>query len=341
MVQAGVCSLCTYREPVPDRPTLAYWLGREGFYTAMITSNSWFSSDWNTDYGYHYSEHPRTDSAYTIYTIGRDKLKEVKPDRWFLHIHFKEPHAPYNPPEEYIEELQHLPPIDYDISKKDGHDAAKAALNTVDEEERELLLDHFRIRYDGEMRYMDDQLDDVFSNLSLNSLLKDTLVVFWSDHGEQFWEHGDLTHAYMLHREENDGIFLFWAKNIIPDSWDGPTSLIDITPTILELYGIEQPPEVQGLPVGTAADDRPLYASAIARAGPVQSVMVDDKMLQYEWTTGYLTMYDKGVDPKQAESIFDRDDAESLELWDLLLPEIERMIPLVPEYTAQEPAMGW
>jgi arylsulfatase A-like enzyme len=44
--------------------------------------------------------------------------------------------------------------------------------------------------YDGALRYMDDQLAQLFAELDRRGLREDTLVVVTSDHGEEFWDHG-------------------------------------------------------------------------------------------------------------------------------------------------------
>jgi len=332
----------TYREVVPDRPTLAYWLGQAGFHSILISSNSWLEGDWIHDEGYDYAERPHSTNAVYIYDKGIEKLEEALDegaDRWFLHLHVKEPHCPYSPPEEYMETVKLLPPIDYDLDTNDGHEQARADLDGLSEQERALVLLHMQLRYEGEMRYLDDQLKVMFNDLERRRLLDDTMLVFWSDHGEQFWEREKVGHAYDLKGEENDAIALYWHKNLTPAIWQGPTSHIDITPTILDFFGLDRPDEVTGLPLGSAPDDRWIKAFTVARLGPVQSITRGDMRLHYYWTSGQLELYDLASDPAETLDIFDPDDPVALELWDELEADALLAEPLISEYNRVEPEL--
>lgn len=53
--------------------------------------------------------------------------------------------------------------------------------------------------YDAAIAYLDHQLGVLFRELEGAGLLEDTLIVITSDHGEQFGEHGLLTHGNSLY----------------------------------------------------------------------------------------------------------------------------------------------
>jgi len=321
------------RDPVPDRPTLAKRLDGAGFHSILITSNGWLVDDTNADYGYTYSEHPAPNLATTIYEIGRDKLLEDISNggvqRWFLHLHFKEPHVPYEPPSSYLGGLDSLSPVDVDFGDDDEHYDVIGDWESFNKDYRDLVLQHMKVRYKGEMQYMDDLMLDIWSDLQVRGLLEDTLVVFWSDHGEQFFEHGHQTHAYSLYSEENDAIGLFWSKNIIPAAWDGPTSNIDIVPTLLGLYGLTIPSDMSGMIVGSAPDDRPIHSAAVARIGTVQSVVMGDYKLHYQWNNGEKLLFDLANDPGETENIYDAKDPTVIALWNELLPRVEALDEII------------
>ena len=57
-------------------------------------------------------------------------------------------------------------------------------------------------RYDASIRQADDALGPFLDHLATSGHLDDTIVVITSDHGEEFWEHGQIGgHALSLHRE--------------------------------------------------------------------------------------------------------------------------------------------
>lgn len=324
-----------HREPVPEgTPFLATWLNQAGMYPILLSANSWLSEEWNNDQGYRISEVPGNRNATHVYETGRDHLLDARAsgqaDRWFLHLHFKEPHPAYDPPEEYLEGLAGLDPVDYDLSSYEEHYSAVGAFPSLDPEDQALVEQHLRVRYAGEVRYLDDQLRDMFAGLDALGLLDDTLVVVWTDHGEQFWEHGDLGHAYELTAPENDGVAFFWARSILPGAWEGPTTAIDLVPTLLSLYGLPMPDEVTGKPVGSADPRRPRYGASDARFGPVQMVDKERWKLQF-WWDGSLQLYDRGLDPSEAVDLYQEGHPKVKELWPLLETRVEQLEELAPE----------
>lgn len=319
-----------------DVPTLANRLSDAGWRTMLVTSNGWFSADRNTDLGFDTSERPDDRRTQSVFGTGMERLGEATAlgaDRWYLHLHVKEAHPAYNPPEEYLAGLEGLAPIEYDLTDFDEHYDAGAVWPALTDEERELLLAHLRVRYHGEVRWMSDQLEVAFEEMDAAGFLDDTLVVFWTDHGEQFWEHGEQTHAYGLNAEENDGVAFFWAKNIVPGAWDGTTSLIDIAPTVLSLLDVPTDPTVTGFPVGEAPDDRVLDFVTVGRLGPVQSVVGGGWKLVYRWTTGERWLYDVVNDPAETTDLYDPEHPQAIALGETLWPRVEAMRPLTTRFT--------
>ncbi|MDP2317183.1 MAG: sulfatase-like hydrolase/transferase [Pseudomonadota bacterium] len=319
-----------------DLPTLATRLSDGGWRTMLVTSNSWFSMDRNTDVGFETSERPDDRRTESVFGMGLDRLGEtveLGSDRWYLHLHIKEPHPSYNPPEAYLAGLEGLPPVDYDLTDSDEQYDAGDAWPAMSEEERAILLQHLLVRYHGEVQWMSDQLIQGFLELEQGGYLDDTLVVFWTDHGEQFWEHGEQTHAYGLNVEENDAVAFFWAKNIVPGQWDGATSHIDLAPTILSLLGVPSDAAITGYPAGEAPEDRVLDAVSIARHGAMQSVVKDGWKLVYRWQTGERWLYDTTDDPAELTDLYDPAHPRAVELEAALAPRIEALVPLTTRYT--------
>lgn len=320
------------RPKVPqDTPFLATWLGGHGYFSLVVTGNSWFSEEWRNTQGYT-EEHKPHGNATAVGSKGIKNLKSAirrgDADRWFMHLHFMEPHAGYDPPNSYLDELDTLEDWPEDLGNRDTHYEWRSEYPNLPDGDRELLEAHLRVRYGGEVAVLDERLAEVWADLDKNGMLDDTLVVVWSDHGEQFWEHGAQTHAFTLHGEETDGIAFVWARNIVPGRWAEPTSAIDIAPTVLDILDLPIPDEVTGIPVGLAPPDRPRYAEAIARRGAVQAVSKDGYKLQYRWSGG-LEFYDRQADPLEQENLYNPTDPKVLELWSLLKPQVQRMAPLV------------
>ncbi len=320
-----------------DTPFLARHLKEQlGMVTVASSTNGWFAEEWGMTQGYDDWLHPRDGSTFGAYREGRDALLHQLEDQpegtpWFLHVHLIEPHAPYNAPDAYDPSPKDLEPIPWDIREKDDHyDLTRDVWPDLAPDMQELVDEHLQYAYRAELRWMDKQIQDAIADADRRGLLDDTLVVVWNDHGEQFWEHGYQSHAYTLFREENDGIALFWAKNIVPAAWDGPTVSTDIAPTILSVLGGTVSDTMTGMPVGTAPDDRARFAFTVARLGGVQSVRKDGHKLSFSWATGGVRYFDLNTDPTELNDRFDANDPKVQELWALLLPRIRMAEPLAP-----------
>lgn len=332
------------REPIPeDTKTLASFLGDLGYYSVLSSGNGWFSSEWNMDAGFSWSEPASTGNAVKLYEYGTQPLLLARSlgeaDKWYLHLHFVEPHAPYNPPEDYLGELEALEGIDVDLSVKSEQYEMNTGWEEMTSKEQALYNAHLKTRYAAEMAYIDDEIEEIFEGLREVGLLKDTLVVFWTDHGEAFFEHGKQTHAYSMHRTENDAIAFFWADNIVPDSFSGPTTHADIAPLALHSLGYDVPPWMTGKLTSEITNDRVRHAIAAGKSGIVQMVRSGDIKLIYDWSSADKQLYDLSVDPQETSNIYDPKSAQTAEMWDLLMPKVKEAQAILTSYTASSPGL--
>lgn len=149
-------------------------------------------------------------------------------------------------------------------------------------------------------------------------------MVFYSDHGEQFGEHDQFQHGKALFAEENRVLGAFWAKNLSPVEWEGPTLHQDLAPTILDALGFGASPEHTGTVVGLFPEDGPRFhfCYLVGYCDPVMSVTKGDHQLIYRWD-GKRYFYDNRVDPQQTDDIYDADDPDVQALWAELQPEVQ------------------
>jgi arylsulfatase A-like enzyme len=318
-----------YQAVMPDVPTLAGWLTDAGYATAVVSANSWYSDEWNSVQGFEVTELYATNAKNEIAhgaDIVQTAVMEGFADRWFLQVHVTEPHPAYAPPEAYLDGLAGLPPVPYDLSKFDAHYDAVDSWPLLDAEDQATLLAHLTVRYQGEIRYLDDQLADAWADLELRGMLDDTLVVIWNDHGESFWEHGHQSHAWTLHQQENGAFAIFWAKNIGAGAWAGPTHGIDVAPTVLAALGVPIPPEVTGVPVGLADPGRDRFVWTWARAGMETALIRSGYKLHFDWI-GNRELYDRVADIDEEFDLYAEGDPVVEAMWPALQAEVERMIP--------------
>ena len=290
----------------------------------------WLKPNRNNAQGNITHEHRGGARARVAFEIATETINAIGDESpWFMHVHLYDPHAPYNPPEEYLGALEGLPEVPWDLGVRDEHYEARDQYYSLDIKTQDALRSRLEVRYQAELKYMDDMLRDAWQILDDQGHLDDTLVVLWNDHGEQFWEHGLQTHAWSLYQGENDAVVFFWAKNIVPNVVTKPASVIDIAPTILDLHGIEIPESMTGLPLDDITADRVRYAGASARLGMVQSVTRGSERGVFYWRTGAFEVTDSVTDPGRNINIFDASSAQTQDLWELLKPYVYAADPLL------------
>ncbi len=329
------------RPPVPQgTPFLATWLGDVGYYSVLVSANDWLSAKWGNAQGYSAFKKPGG-NAYAVHDVGtatiREEIQQGGADKWFMHLHFMEPHASYDPPSDNVYGEDALAPWPTDLRNRETHYDARDDWPAMSDSEQTLLEQHLRVLYEGEIRTMDERLEDIWEDLEKEGYLDDTLVVIWNDHGEQFWEHGHQTHAYSMYGEENDGFAIFWSRNIVGARYTEPTASIDLVPTVLDLFGVPIPQEVTGWPLGTAPDSRPIFGETIARRGAINTITRDGYKMIFTWY-GDVEVYDRNTDPTEQIDLFDPQDPWQLELWSGLRPFAEAMQPLI---VGGSPAPSW
>ena len=315
-------------------------LNDAGFTTIMASANGWLKPDFGMGGSFDQYLGEAFDLADVTYSLGsgalQDQMNLGGVDRWYLHLHFLEPHAPYTPPVEYRIGEDQLAPLPWNIDNQPDHYAAVNDWSNLTPGEQDLLEAHMRVRYEGELRWLDDRIEAFWTYLDTKGLLDDTLVVFYSDHGEQFWEQGNQSHAFNMYTEETSGLFFLWSKDMAADTMVLRTSGIDIAPTIFRHLGLDAPADWQGLPISEIPPDRPVYADANARLGPIHSVTRNNRHLVYRWN-GEAYFYHLEVDPFMRDDQFNAANPEVQEMWELLRPRIQAAMPLAPLQTPIPP----
>lgn len=130
-------------------------------------------------------------------------LQERADRRWLAYLHFIDPHDPYDAREPFASRFRRP-------DQPRGAFADPAAFRELVDSrnfgDRSLAcspadLDDLLASYDGEIASWDHELGRLTRALDARGLLRDTVVVVTSDHGEEFLEHGRLKHGPQLFGE--------------------------------------------------------------------------------------------------------------------------------------------
>ncbi len=107
-------------------------------------------------------------------------------------------------------------------------------------------VQRIRHAYYGEMIELDEQLGAVLDELDILNLWESTVVVFWSDHGEQMGEHLGQWLKLTLFEECLRVPFVICAPGKKTGVCNKPVELVDIFSTLAELCGLPAPLGQQG-----------------------------------------------------------------------------------------------
>lgn len=117
------------------------------------------------------------------------------------------------------------------------------ALNPNQLEHEAHVLDR---AYDRGIAELDRNIGDLWSYLEENGLLKNTLVIFFSDHGEQLFEHGAIGHATFYEHTARVPLMIYHPQVSRGQIVAQKISLVDVLPMLTEMLKIEPPPQMQG-----------------------------------------------------------------------------------------------
>jgi len=237
-------------------PTLAEILQDHGYTNVAFTGGANVAGRMGFSRGFEiYDETGDTEAACRW-------LEENAGKRFFLFYHTYYTHDPYLPPPPY--DTRYNPGYSGDIpSRKDlmeetgvaegedwhgiwqvMHERFWEKVDLADPADRR----HLDALYDGAISYVDNELiRALLESLEETGNLDKTLVVFTSDHGEEFLEHGRLEHN-SLYREVARVPLILRLPGAVPEGRRirELVRTVDILPTVLDILGIPLNTVVQG-----------------------------------------------------------------------------------------------
>ena len=130
------------REPLPDgHSQLPVWLRDAGWQTGLASSNSYIGTEYNTSQGFDRFDGGSYQPGQEMVGMGLEMLNDFERngDPWYVHIHFRDAHVPYDPPSEYLEGLADLPELPWDLTDRDETYDVMKQWPELSEEEQALL----------------------------------------------------------------------------------------------------------------------------------------------------------------------------------------------------------
>ncbi len=278
-------------EPLPeDEVTLAQILAENGYHTAAaIDTPFYIRGEMNYDRGYQtFFFHPGQEGSPTrVQQVGNHESRDIR-NRWrlekdhnapqtfanamnWLETHYKEdfflyidtwdPHEPWEAPPYYSElywpgyDGEIIQPIYGHWQDEPGFSAEKVKKANA--------------TYCGEITMVDTWIGYFLRRVENMGLMDKTAIIFTSDHGFYFGEHGGKFGKMSFDKREGGGLYRFgdsdarWAHSplyeelvriplvvyvpgVEPSVYNGMTSVVDVMPTVLDIAGVSSPGNVHG-----------------------------------------------------------------------------------------------
>lgn len=237
----------------PELPVVTEVLKRRGFDTVGFATSAFVSPLLGVDRGFdlfdhEYSVNWKARRADTTITLAIAQLRERKDKPTFYFVHLFDPHLDYDPPGEYRARYtdgvrEPAPPLSL---------GAVLALRTGSEGTAPpVSADQTYVRglYDGEVAFMDSQIGRFIDEMKSLGLYESSTIVIAADHGEEFWDHGGFEHGHTLYDELVAIPLVIKFPSRIERAAaevDAQVRLLDVGPTLFDLYDVESPPSFIG-----------------------------------------------------------------------------------------------
>lgn len=278
-------------EPLPDEAvTLSQILGEQGVHTAAVIDTPFYTrGGMNYDRGFqtYYSILGQEGSVTRAAQIGNHESRDVVADwrkesdhcvartmiqagdwlekhykeEFFLYIDTWDPHEPWDPPAYYAE----LYDPDYDGKVVQPPYAYWYETDNLTEKDVDTALACYR----GEITMVDTWVGYLMRKVQNMGIADDTAVIFTTDHGFYFGEHGGLLGKMHFARRPNGKLYFHgdpdsqWdfsplyeelvhipliinVPGVSAGAYDGFSAALDVMPTVLDIMGRDIPSHVQG-----------------------------------------------------------------------------------------------
>jgi arylsulfatase A-like enzyme len=272
----------------------------QGYQTVAVTDNGYMASEYGFDRGFQDYEDEGNGVAEgtkkLLDSIGR-RMRGGGPIFAFYHTY--EIHSPYVPPPEY-QRIYGDFESELVLSNENLIRIQDSAMEHLSPGDLELLI----ARYDGEIRYTDDTLRQMFAELETLGFLENCLVIITSDHGEEFGDHGGLLHRDTLYEELLRVPLILWGQGVVKGTTDERlVSSVDIVPTVLGLLRLRVELPLAGIDLLSEREqalDRPIYAQYGNHRFAIRTQrwkLIESPLV------GRLELYDLEQDPEERTNL--------------------------------------
>lgn len=252
---------------------------------------------------------------------------------WFLFASYPDPHHPFAPPGDWFDRHD---PADM-VLPESFHDAVDDLPQFMREMEisqgargsmriaEPALRDAMAAQY-GSIELIDDGIGRMLAALEASGQADDTIVVFTSDHGDMFGDHGFMLKGGMVFEGTTRVPLVIARPGGTAARTESLASSLDIGSTLLDLVGADGYDGVQGLSVAPVLDDPtesvrdyvlieediPSYGLYDNELPTSSRTIVTSGARMTRYSTGEGELYDLAVDPGERHNLFGRSEGSAL-----------------------------
>ena len=300
-----------YDSPLPRGPlTLAEVLSANGVVNAGLVANSMAGPAFGLGRGFGAFSEVHTRNPEALGKAAADWVDARPSRRFFLYVHFIQPHAPYNPPPPFNTRFGPDAPLTAEQrSGGEWFDEVNAGEVVLRPDEREHLV---RL-YEGNLAWVDREVGRLREKLTTNGLWDNTVFIVAADHGEALYEHHFLSHNGQVYEESTHIplVVRFPAgKGPRGIRVAGLVDLLDIAPTVADLFGLRgrggADREFAGRSLLPLVLGAPANASELSRtAGERSEYALRDEHYKYILRTrgGREELFDLTEDPGETRDL--------------------------------------
>jgi arylsulfatase A-like enzyme len=167
-------------------------------------------------------------------------------------------------------------------------------------------------RYVQELRNSDEQMGRLLEGLREEGRLKDTVVIFFGDHGEEFQEHGGSYHKATVYTEVTQVPLLVYLPGMSGQEMHRPLSTYYVLPWLLRT-GSEKMREPalrriqEDISPMMRATDGAVVIELIGHDRMMSSLVYQDEKYNYDFLSSMYEVYDVQNDRLEQKDRFDTD----------------------------------
>lgn len=245
--------------------------------------------------------------------VNRQAAEHLKPgpQPLFLYLHYIDPHGPYQPPKTWRRRFASGRPEKKWVRVGDPNPIGNWLYKGEEHPGfSEGDLRFLRDLYDEEVAFFDHRFGELLERLRSSGLLADSLVVFASDHGEEFLEHGHIKHCRALFDNSIRVPLLIKIPGMEGKTVSRPVQNLDLVPTILDYLGLGSAGytlEGRSLRPLIAGEDATAEAFQYSFQGTFRSVSDERFKLIQDLAAGTFSLFDLPADPGETTDVLRRE----------------------------------